>query len=71
MHIIHCGAPSGYLTLSLGCFAFVPRAGDSIEGFIERADAALYQAKNFGRNRTVVLSVEADSPVKGRATVTE
>ncbi|MCU1752914.1 GGDEF domain-containing protein [Pseudomonas sp. 6D_7.1_Bac1] len=57
-HIIHSGAPSGYLTVSLGCYAFVPKDGDSIEVFIERADAALYQAKNFGRNRTAVLSME-------------
>ncbi|POA17734.1 diguanylate cyclase [Pseudomonas sp. FW300-N1A1] len=71
LHIIHCGAPSGYLTLSLGCFAFVPRPGDGIEAFIERADAALYQAKNFGRNRTVVLSVETGTRVKARAAVTE
>jgi predicted signal transduction protein with EAL and GGDEF domain len=26
--------------------------------FIQRADAALYQAKNAGRNRSAVLSME-------------
>lgn len=52
--IIHSGSPSGYLTVSLGCHAFVPKGGDSVEVFIERSDTALYQAKNFGRNRTVV-----------------
>lgn len=62
-HIIHSGAPSGYLTVSLGCYAFVPKDGDSIEVFIERADAALYQAKNFGRNRTVVVSMEGSPEV--------
>ena len=67
--IIHCGSPSGYLTVSLGCNAFVPKGGDSIEVFIERADTALYQAKNFGRNRTVVLAAETRA-VDGRQETT-
>lgn len=57
-NILHSGAPSGHLTVSLGCHAFVPKEGDSIEWLIECADAALYQAKNFGRNRTQVASTE-------------
>ena len=64
-NILHSGAPSGQLTVSLGCHAIVPREGDSIERLIECADAALYQAKNFGRNRTQVASLEgrpSDAP---------
>ncbi len=57
-NIIHSGAPSGHVTVSLGCHAFVPTRLDSIEVFIERADAALYQAKHSGRNRSAVLSIE-------------
>lgn len=44
--------------MSLGCYAFVPSSLDSIEVFIQRADAALYQAKHSGRNRVAVLSTE-------------
>lgn len=58
-HIIHSGSPTGYLTVSLGCYAFIPSGNDSLETFIHRADAALYQAKNAGRNRAAVLSLDS------------
>lgn len=57
-NISHSGSLAGRLTVSLGCYAFVPTGGDSIESFIQRADAALYQAKKGGRNRVEVLSME-------------
>lgn len=57
-HIRHSGSPSGHLTVSLGCYAFVPTGGDNADVFIGRADAALYQAKHCGRNRSAVLSIE-------------
>lgn len=57
-NITHSGSPTGYVTVSLGCYAFVPTGRDSIEVFIQRADAALYQAKHSGRNRSAVLSLE-------------
>ena len=60
--IVHSAAPSGYLTVSLGCHTFVPTAQDSIELLIERADAALYQAKHLGRNCTQVTSAEGKLP---------
>lgn len=57
--ITHSGSPTGYLTVSLGCYSFIPSGNDSLEVFIQRADAALYQAKNAGRNRAAVLSLDA------------
>lgn len=57
-NITHSGSPTGYVTVSLGCYSFVPTGRDSIEVFIQRADAALYQAKHSGRNRSAVLSME-------------
>lgn len=57
-NILHSGSPSGFVTVSLGCYSFVPTGRDSMEVFIERADAALYQAKHSGRNRSAVLSME-------------
>ncbi|MBC3778752.1 sensor domain-containing diguanylate cyclase [Pseudomonas sp. SWRI99] len=57
-HIVHSGSPTGYLTVSLGCYSFIPNGNDSLEMFIRRADAALYEAKNAGRNRAAVFSPE-------------
>ncbi|MCY1247994.1 Phytochrome-like protein cph2 [compost metagenome] len=56
-HINHTGSPNGYVTVSLGCYSFVPSGRDSMDVFVERADAALYQAKHSGRNRVATLSM--------------
>lgn len=37
------------LTISVGCATFRP--GDTVDGLVHRADAALYRAKDLGRNR--------------------
>ncbi len=42
----------GSITASLGCAAIVK--GENIGELIKRADVALYEAKNHGRNQTVV-----------------
>jgi diguanylate cyclase (GGDEF)-like protein len=46
----HPSSPS--VTVSLGVSALVPKAGVEPETLIERADQALYQAKEQGRNKT-------------------
>lgn len=38
-----------HITASIGCAAY--QAGESLSAFVERADQALYKAKNDGRNR--------------------
>lgn len=48
----------GVITMSLGATCYLP--GEPLNEFIERADAALYDAKQFGRNR--VMAVEAPQP---------
>lgn len=58
-NISHSGAPNGYVTVSLGCYSFIPTRLDSAEIFIKRADAALYQAKHSGRNRSAVFSMQS------------
>jgi diguanylate cyclase (GGDEF)-like protein len=42
------------ITVSIGVNSIVPGNNDSIKEFIERADQALYRAKETGRNRFVV-----------------
>jgi diguanylate cyclase (GGDEF)-like protein len=45
-------SPLSGLTVSLGVSALVPRHDVALQTLIERADQALYQAKEQGRNRT-------------------
>jgi two-component system chemotaxis family response regulator WspR len=40
------------VTVSLGVASVVPRPGMSAEEFVARADRAMYQAKEAGRNQT-------------------
>jgi diguanylate cyclase (GGDEF)-like protein/PAS domain S-box-containing protein len=45
-----------HVTLSLGVAALMPDASNSLETLIADADAALYRAKNSGRNCVVIAS---------------
>ncbi len=55
--ISHQGSEvSAYVTLSLGVASVVPTPEITPQSLIEKADQALYQAKNQGRNRAVVAS---------------
>jgi diguanylate cyclase (GGDEF)-like protein len=57
--IPHADNPTGIVTVSLGCYSCVPGEQNTIESLIQRADSALYAAKNAGRNRTAVYEPEA------------
>ncbi len=47
--------PGGTLTVSLGCATF-PEDADDFEDLVYKADQALYQSKNSGRNRLTIYN---------------
>ncbi|MEM9101898.1 MAG: diguanylate cyclase [Pseudomonadota bacterium] len=54
-------SPFKCVTASLGIFGKTPNHGDVFEMYAERADKALYKAKNSGRNRSAVASWEQET----------
>lgn len=60
--------------LSISCsigIAFYPRHGYSFEDLYERADAALYQAKAFGKNQYIVYENQMEHPAPSISTAEE
>src|SRR5476649_946375 len=57
LRLVHDGKSLGAVTLSLGVACF-PEHGRRREHMLQVADAALYEAKNGGRNRVVVSNVQ-------------
>lgn len=49
-------AAADHVTVSIGVAGVVPGASDSAEDLLKRADQALYQAKEKGRNRSVAFA---------------
>jgi len=68
LRIAHRDAPSGRVTASVGAIALVPGEGEPVTELVRRADEALYEAKEKGRNRVVaVVLPSASAPlVRGR-----
>jgi two-component system, cell cycle response regulator len=52
--IPNIGSPGTIVTISAGVASINPSSGPSIKEWLERADGALYRAKQLGRNRVVV-----------------
>ncbi|MDE1982722.1 MAG: GGDEF domain-containing protein [Betaproteobacteria bacterium] len=48
------------VTVSIGLASLVPEAGTTVEGLLELADSALYEAKREGRDRVVCAREGAD-----------
>ncbi len=53
LQIEHANSPFGRVTISIGVAHMTPSSGESSEQLICKADQALYQAKNNGRNMVV------------------
>ncbi len=51
---------SGFVTVSIGVVSIVPDKDSDLLDFIAHADAALYKAKNAGRNRVCVYQHEVE-----------
>ena len=51
LHIPHSGSVSKWVTISVGGTTVVPKRGDSFGTYLKIADAMLFDAKRFGRNR--------------------
>jgi len=49
-NIPHTSNPSGQVTLSVGCATIIPAVGNHASAIVHKADGALYEAKNAGRN---------------------
>lgn len=51
--IPHSRSPHNVVTISAGVAALTPDDRGTVKGWLERADAALYRAKQMGRNRAL------------------
>lgn len=58
------GAPSFKFTASIGIYTGAPFDGDTLSAFINKADMALYEAKNNGRNKIVIYSKVLNDVIK-------
>jgi diguanylate cyclase (GGDEF)-like protein len=58
--LVHAASPAAIkrLTVSIGAACIVPKSGRTQYGFIQLADEALYDAKERGRNRVVIMDKE-------------
>jgi two-component system cell cycle response regulator len=58
--LIHAVAERRPITISAG--VAVAEAGDTVDTLLQRADDALYEAKNGGRNRVVAHGSRSQAP---------
>jgi diguanylate cyclase (GGDEF)-like protein len=60
--ITHASTSLGRVTLSAGVASVLPKPGASPEDLVRTADAALYEAKQAGRNRVVAQGYVSEAP---------
>ena len=58
--------PVGPLSVTVSCGVATRVGTETVEAMFDRADTALYQAKNAGRNRVAVACRESDDTRLGR-----
>lgn len=56
LKIAHAASPKGYVSVSLGGTARIPRTADDGQALLKAADAALYEAKHLGRNKVSIVA---------------
>jgi diguanylate cyclase (GGDEF)-like protein len=64
LHIAHPGNPDGVVTMSAGVLTVGTADEYSVQGILSGANDALLQARNQGRNRTVVASLAGQHSVQ-------
>lgn len=67
--IPHGGSPHRVLTISAGVAAFSGTDRGGVKDWLERADAALYRAKQMGRNRVVAADPGSTAPTAAASTM--
>ena len=65
LELSHRGSGLAQVTVSLGCAAMTPLHGDEKTLLLEMADAALYEAKRSGRNRSHSILPARDAAGSG------
>jgi diguanylate cyclase (GGDEF)-like protein len=60
--IPHEATSRGFVTVSIGVAAIVPKRGTGAYELVESADRALYRAKGTGRNRVVIVDPSDTEP---------
>lgn len=60
LQIPHCGSPFGAVTVSIGVVNAVPEIGKEVIDLLQKADAALYRAKDRGRNTVAIFDDAKD-----------
>ena len=66
LHIVHRGSELDRVSISVGVSTITPRVGDRSNLLLAAADAALYRAKEGGRNRVAAGTYLSNAPAARR-----